>query len=361
MPNLRPGRKKTEELISKMTEMGLDALVFVNNEPLLDTNIAYLTGFRGMLNGALVFTPDGTTLITTGLDYSRAEKEAEADEIVKIPSSSGFYKFLGSKIKGYKKLGVIKNLFSVEMAEKMRLKLAALEDVKPIMSKLRSVKTEGEIEAIRKAGRICNKGLDIISGMLAREVTETEIAAELESELKKSGSEHLAFETIVTSGKRSALVHPAPPASQKAVGRGLGLVDFGAVYDGYSTDVTVPFALGKINAKEEILIETVISVWDELRNLLKHGTKTSNLHDIYVNHMKRGGLEVRHSLGHGVGMDVHEYPSLSSPESMLEEGMVVAVEPGAYLDGVGGCRLENTILIKRNGYEMLTKSKLIRM
>lgn len=355
------GRKKLDEIREKLAEKGLEATLFVNNEPVMDSNIAYLSGFSGMLNGALILSADDLKLITTELDYDRAQEEAHVDEIFKCKHSLHLYQSVKNHCRKYKKMGIVKNKFTVEMAERIELKTSGLVDISFIMERGRMVKEANEIDTIRKCADICNSGMKFLEGFLQEGVKENEVAAELERVLKIRGSEYSPFETIVTSSSRSHFVHPNPPASTIPIKPGLGIVDFGAVHRNYSTDVTIPFTIGKLNERQQQMTETVISLWDEVIKKMKPGVKTKTLHDIYEKTVESAGFIVKHSLGHSVGLDVHEYPSLSGTEVELEEGMVLAIEPGVYDRRVGGCRLENTVLVKKNGCELLTKSKLIRM
>ncbi|UCD03382.1 MAG: aminopeptidase P family protein [Candidatus Aenigmatarchaeota archaeon] len=355
------GRKKVEEIRGKIVDSGLDAAVFVNNEPVMDSNIAYLSGFSGMLNGALILTPEGMELITTELDYDRAQNQAHVDDIFRCKHRLHLFQSIRHHCEKYKKIGAVKNKFTVEMMEKMNIPHAGLVDVSPFMERVRMVKEPQEIVVIRKGASICDSGVKFLEGFLRARVKENEIAAELERNMKIMGSERPPFDTIVTSGQRSMFIHPSPPASDTPVAQGLGLVDFGAVYREYSTDITVPFLFGRPSERQEQMIETISGVWEALGKKIRAGVKTNTLHDIYEKKLKAANFRIKHSLGHSVGLEVHEYPSLSGTEAELREGMVLAIEPGVYDKKAGGCRLENIVLVKKNGCEMLTKSKLIRM
>ncbi len=355
------GSRKIEELRDKIGEKGLHAALFVNNEPVLDSNIAYISGFGGMLSGALLVSPEKLELITTELDYDRAQEHAHVDDIFKCKSGLELYQSIKDHCKKYRKIGVMKNLFTVEMAERTGMKLSSLDDISTVMERCRMVKEQKEIDAARQCAAICNKGVKFMEGFIQDGMKECELAAELERVLKITGSEYPPFETIVTSGIRSHFVHPSPPASTEAIENGLGIVDFGAVHNGYSTDITVPFTNGKLHERQQQIVDTVMAAWEDVRKKIKSGVKTSSLHGIYQKAVESAGFKIKHSLGHSVGMDVHEYPSLSGTEIELKAGMILAVEPGVYERNVGGCRLENTILVKKNGCELLTKSKLIRM
>jgi len=355
------GSKKIVELRESLREKGLEAALFVNNEPVLDTNISYLSGFSGMLNGALIVSHEDVRLITTELDYERAQMQAHVDEIFRCKNSLNLYQSIRNHCKKYKKMGVVKNKFTVEMSERIGLKPSGMIDVSVMMERCRMVKEPDEIDNIRKCADICNSGLKFLEGFIREGVKENEVAAELERILKIRGSEYPPFETIVTSGSRSRFIHPNPPASDMPIKQGLGLVDFGAVHKNYSTDVTLPFTVGKLNERQQQMTDVVLSLWDDIIKMIRPGVKTNTIHDIFENRLKKYGFDVKHSLGHSLGLEVHEYPSVSGTEVELKEGMIIAIEPGVYEKNTGGCRLENTILVKKNGCEELTKSKLIRV
>ncbi len=341
------GRKKIGEIREKIAEKGLDAALFINSEPVLDSNIAYLSGFSGMLSGALIVDPESIRLITTGIDYDRAKEEASADEISKCKDSFHLFQNVKGHCESYRKVGVVKNKFTVEMAERTGMGPSRLADVRLLMERTRMVKGRKEIELIRKSADICNKGIKFLEGFIREGVKENEVAAELERQMKSMGSECPPFETIVTSGSRSFFIHPNPPASGMSIKQGPGLVDFGAVYRNYSTDVTVPFAAGKLNERQQEMAQVVTSLWDDIRKKIKPFVKTSTLHNMFEKMVQKSGFDVKHSLGHSLGLEVHEYPSVSGTETELKKGMVLAIEPGVYERGSGGCRLSHPFLFTR--------------
>jgi Xaa-Pro aminopeptidase len=355
------GRKKLEEIRQKLGENGLDAALFVNSEPVLDSNIAYLSGFSGMLNGALILSHESMNLITTELDYDRAQSQANADDIFKCKHHTHLFQSIKHHCSKHKKIGVVKNLFTVEMMERLDVKPSGITDVSSLMERSRMIKGPQEIEIIRKGASVCNSGVKFLEGFLREGVKENEVAAEIERTLKVMGSERPPFDTIVTSGGRSMFIHPSPPASDIPLSYGMGIVDFGVVHREYTTDITVPFLMGKPTERQEQMIETISGVWDILIKKVRDGVQTKILHDIYEKSLKASGFDVKHSLGHSVGLEVHEYPSLSGTDMELKEGMVLALEPGVYEKNAGGHRLENMVLVKKKGCEILTKSKLIRM
>lgn len=352
--------KRVEELLLKISSKGAGCALFVNMEPVMDSNITYLSGFSGMLSGALLVSEKEVKLFTSVLDHDRASEEAAADEIVSCEGPD-FFKDIRRSCAKYKKIGVVKSKFTLEMAEKAGLSPSRLLDAGSILERARSVKDESEIEAMKKCAGIMNKGISFLGDFLRSGLKEKEVAMELNNLLEAAGSERSPFETIVASGKRSSFVHPDPPASANRLKRGIGLVDFGSVFNGYVNDVTVPFILGKERKKEAEIAGTVMGVWDDVAREIKAGVRIKDLYDIFKKGIEGSGFKVKHSLGHGVGLDTHEYPSLGGTSKRLEKDMVLSVEPGAYVKGVGGLRIENVVHVRRGGCKVLTKSKLLRL
>ncbi len=356
------GRRKVEGIAAELSRMGLDAALFVSGEALTDSNLQYLTGIGGLSSAALILTESGTKLMTTALDYDRAAEEAEADEVVRIDREKGFSKTVIESCTGFRKIGVVRSSLTVAVAQSLGLSRARTTDIGKLMSAQRAVKEPRELEAARESARIADRGVRLLEDILPHAATEAAVAAELEMELKKMGSEEPAFETIVTSGLRSAFIHPCPGASMGKIGNGLGIVDFGATYKGYRSDVTVPFCRGHLSEKQETMVRRVTGTWEEVSGIIRDGAEVSEMHAAYEKAIKSLDMEIKHSLGHGIGLDIHEHPGLSDTGGIrLATGMVLAVEPGAYDTRHGGTRIENDVIVTKHGCEVLTKSKLIRL
>jgi Xaa-Pro aminopeptidase len=220
--------------------------------------------------------------------------------------------------------------------------------------------------------------------VLARElkrtnVTEKQIAAAIDRNIRRRGAK-LAFPTIVACGKRSTAVHSKP--TRKAV-RGLGYADFGAMWKGYRTDITVPFVKGEISAKEKRILETTLQAYAALTKLPKRGMLCCKMQDRFDAFLRKRGYATMHSLGHGIGLDIHELPSLTKlrrsrlrkmgprkkkralrrwhivKQLRFEPGQVFTIEPGVYVRGVGGCRYENDFILTKRGLKQITHSKPI--
>ncbi len=365
--------KKIKQFRNKLKEKNIDVALFLNSEPIHDVNIEYFTGFqqtRFYSFSCLLMTQENTILIVSPLSYDRAIEEAEADEIINLKDyGRSLTKALKEKLKGFKMVGILENILPYKVYRKF--KDIKFQDMNKIILDIRSVKEKKEIERIKKSCRIANKGIKIIKKNLSRKITEKELALILEQELMRKGADELAFPTILTSGKKSAFIHPYPSVSDKKIQKGLGLVDFGVRYKGYCSDITVPFVIGKISEREEKIIQTVEEAHEKAIETLKIGMSTWKVHETIEEMIEENGFEFKHSLGHGLGLELHDLPSLSpKPESeedlkdweevKLKENMVFTIEPGIYVPGIGGCRLENDVLMTKTS-KILTKSKSIKL
>jgi Xaa-Pro aminopeptidase len=236
------------------------------------------------------------------------------------------------------------------------------------------IKTQKEIKLIKKSAEVSNSCLPLIKNLLKKDkITEKEVAKEIRRKIYSQGA-RLSFQTIVACGKRSAKIHPKPGATNKVIS-GLGYVDFGASYKGYKTDVTVPFIKGKISRKEEKMVRTVLKAYNLAINSIDISLPCWKLHEKVDRFLKKRGFRMMHSLGHGLGLKIHELPTIGRPRKRLtkkrklrweklkkivfQEGMVFTIEPAVYVKGVGGCRIENDVLVTRNGPKILTHAKFL--
>ena len=234
------------------------------------------------------------------------------------------------------------------------------------------IKTKKEIELLKKSAKITNSCLSLIKKLLKKErITEKEIALAIRRKIYSQGAK-LAFRTIVACGKRAAKIHPKPAATNKIIS-GLGYIDFGASYKGYKTDITVPFIKGKISKKEKKIVQTVLEAYKLAINSIKIGSPCWKLHEKIDKFLRKRGFKMMHSLGHGLGLRIHELPTIGKPKKVsrkkkkkweklkkirFQEGMVFTIEPAVYVRGLGGCRIENDILMKKKPH-LLTKASLI--
>jgi Xaa-Pro aminopeptidase len=225
-----------------------------------------------------------------------------------------------------------------------------------IIEKLRMVKDSGEIAIIREAAAIVSKTFDRTRRVLHPGMTELDLAAEIESDFKKQGAEGPSFETIVASGERSAWPH-AHPTGKTIARNELVVLDQGAILRGYCSDMTRTVFVGKAPRRVRSLYQAVLDALEAGKVAAKPGVKAQDVDAAARDVLRRAGL-VRyftHSTGHGLGLEIHEAPRIGKgDDTVLAEGMVVTVEPGVYIEGLGGIRIEDDIVITARGAEELT-------
>jgi len=363
--------KKIKQFRKKLREKKIDLALFLTSEPIHDVNIEYFTGFqqtRYHSFSCLLMTQKRISLIVSPLSYDRVVREAEADEIINIAEyDRSLTKVLKEKLKKVKSVGILEEIFPSRFHR--MFKKTKFHDISDIILEIRSIKEPKEIQRIKKACKIANHGIKFLKENISRKITDKQLGLALEQELIRKGADELSFSTIITSGKRSVFVHPYPSFLDKKLQPGLGLVDFGVRYKGYCSDVTLPFTLGKISEKQKNIIKTVQEAYKTAIENLKLNLPTWKVHESVENLIKKNGFEFKHGLGHGLGLELHDLPSIVEKqkykeqlkewkEVKLKKNMVFTIEPGIYVSEVGGCRLENDILMNKKP-KSLTTSRLI--
>jgi Xaa-Pro dipeptidase len=324
---------KLKQVIESMHKENIDSMIVLKPE-----NIRYLTGFRPSSSSILILK-DNPVLLASKID----REDASGRSIVNLEVYKEF-KDLKNYLEG--KIG-IENSMNVETYKKLigdfELKTTDIVEIS------RAVKSKWEVENIEKALQIAEKSLLELefSG------TEVELAAQLEYNMRINDSERASFETIVASGSRSSLPHGSPTKNNVEYPI---LIDWGAVYNNYSSDTTRTIIETE---KQEEIFNIVLEAQQTAIKSIKPGVKSSEIDNIAREVITEYGYgdAFIHSTGHGVGLEIHEKPSLSkNDEGILEKDMVVTVEPGIYLEGEFGIRIEDMILIK-NHARILNKTK----
>lgn len=221
---------------------------------------------------------------------------------------------------------------------------------------MRTIKSTEEIEKIHKAQKIAEKAFDEILGFIRPGVTEREIALKLGNCMLENGAEGLSFETIALAGANTSMPHGVP-GNYKVKNGDFVLMDFGAVYDGYHSDMTRTVCVGQPSEKMGKIYDIVLKAQLEALKKVKSGITGSELDGYARDIIDESGYGdfFGHSLGHGVGMEIHEFPTASSKsETILKENMVVTVEPGIYLPGEFGVRIEDFVVVTENSHQNLT-------
>jgi Xaa-Pro aminopeptidase len=334
---------------------------FPETEALLilgEKNIRYLTGFTGG-DGALMAGPDWLTLLVDGRYATQARAEARGAEIFEFRKRADGVMAVARR-HGARSIGFESSVLTV--SEYLRLK-ESLPEVSflslPLgFEFLRAVKDEAEIDRIREAARIAGEALAGLREMIRPGVREDEIALELEYRMRRGGAEQVSFETIVAAGANSALPHATP--GRRAIADGdCVMIDYGAVCGGYHSDETCTFVVGRASERQREVYRLVLEAHDRAIGAIREGVSCGEIDRIARSHLDAAGLggSFSHGAGHGVGLDVHEAPRLAAGrEETLRAGMVVTVEPGVYLPGVWGIRIEDTVLVTEKGCEILTRT-----
>jgi Xaa-Pro aminopeptidase len=321
-------------------------------------NIAYLTGFRGSA-GVALFGPKESILWVDPRYTLQAWEQAREVEV--IEERRGLLKAAAGWLRRSKAQGVgfeDSHLTCADFEQLVRetRSKAMLKPTAGLVEELRAVKDPEEVAHIRAAGRVTVKVLEEVLGWVRPGVRESDVAAEIEYRARRNGAEGPAFETIVASGARGALPH-ARASSRLLEENELVIVDLGATLGGYAADMTRTVHLGEPRRGVRRVYNAVVEAQQRAVEALCAGTRAEDV-DAAARHVlaARGlGRFFTHSTGHGVGLEVHERPRLARGEkTRLKPGCVVTVEPGVYLEGFGGIRVEDTVLVGPGGPEILT-------
>ena len=332
-------------------------------------NIRYLCGFD-FTDGFLLILKENNYLLTDPR-YSEAAKRCVTNFNVVVPTD-GMLKKIGELCAENSATEILIEDGNVTLAAYSRL-TEALPSVTlsvgatEILKELREIKSEEELEKIKKAQAITDKAFEHILGFITPERTEFEVALELEIFMRRQGAEGVSFDTIAVSGKSSSLPHGVP--SHNKLSSGFLTMDFGARLDGYCSDMTRTVVIGKADGDMKKVYNTVLAAQEMALFGICEGMRCSDADKLARDVIKNAGFGdcFAHSLGHGVGLYIHESPSLSrraGNDSVLKRGNVVTVEPGIYIEGKYGCRIEDMIAIGHDGgvinYTKSTK-KLIEL
>lgn len=309
-------------------------------------NIKYFSNFDG--EGALIISENKRILLTDGRYTEIAKKTADGFEIIETVNHFEELKKTGGKV-----------IFEPDLAyntyEKISNSGITCSKAEIDFDVIRSVKDKTETDLLKKAAMIAEKSLEQVLEFITVGAKENELRAKLEYFMMLNGGDATSFDTIFISGNKTSLPHGTP--SEKVLEKGdFVTVDFGCRYKGYCSDMTRTFALGSVTDEMKEIYETVLLAKNETEKFIKAGVKAFDCDKIARDIIKDKGYGSNfiHSTGHGVGLKIHEYPYLSpKSESVLEENNVVTVEPGIYIENKMGVRIENTVIVKKDGCEKL--------
>jgi Xaa-Pro dipeptidase len=354
--------KKMEVLTNWLRDNDIDAALITAPE-----NVFYFTGFfsnpHERVLALAVFSDAEPFLFCPQLDAKDAKNagwEAEIIGYTDVEEPWGKIKqSVDRRSVSVKKIAIEKEHMNVERYEKVTQNFSnpVVVSAEEKLRQLRMVKTEQELVKIREACRLADYAIQVGVSEIKEGKAEMDILAAIEFELKKAGINQMSFSTMVLTGKNGASPHGTPGMTKVQKGD-LVLFDLGVVYEGYCSDITRTVAFGDINDKQKDIYDTVLKAQLAAVEASKPGALCSELDSIARRLITENGYGdyFPHRLGHGLGISIHEYPSLTEKATLeLKPGMVFTIEPGIYVPDVAGVRIEDDVLITENGYELLTK------
>ncbi len=344
---------KIEKLRAKLKEEGIDAVIVLD-----ELNQHYLSNFA-FTDGLLLITMEHAELITDFRYYEMAGKSADPEFIITMPEKR--YEYIGNILAedSVKRLGFEGGSVSYDTYHRYTERYPNVEfvNIGSMIELLRQIKTPEEIEKMQKAQDITDKAFTHILNVLTPNMTEIDVASELEYVMRKNGASAVAFDTIAVSGDGSALPHGTP--RNVKLRPGFLTMDYGAKFDGYCSDMTRTVVIGHADAEIKKLYNTVLSAQLAAIDYLRAGADCGEADKIardIINVDYNGTFG--HSLGHSVGLFIHESPRLAQGAAgrKLRVGEILTVEPGIYLFGKYGCRIEDMVAIEENGVYNFTHS-----
>jgi Xaa-Pro aminopeptidase len=359
-------KRRIKQLQETLDAAKLDALL-VGHLP----NIRYLSGFTGSA-GVLLVTPQKSVFFTDGryTEQARAEVQGSRIVIAAKPPLVLAAEWLKSNVRrgGNSRIRIGLEGEHLVIAQRSRIQQLLqppfrLVDTPPLVEKMRMVKDEDEIALLRQTAQLGSKLFDTTLATVRPGIKETEVAAEMEYAARSAGAESMSFSTIIASGSRSALPHAR--ASEASVpSRGFVVCDFGVILTGYCSDRTRTLYVGRPTAEERSFYNAVRDAQEAALQVIRPGVSVAEIDHAARAVLKKNKLDrfFTHSTGHGVGLEIHEAPRVAKGwTDVLHAGMVITVEPGAYLPGKYGVRIEDMVAVTAQGSEVLapTSKELI--
>lgn len=349
--------KRLHKVRHGMEQSEVDGLLILSRP-----NVRYLSGFTGT-SGFLLVTRGSAFLFADFRYRQQAREETPGFEVVDIKSPGSFQEAAEVVLDhGLGSLGVEEA--HISLREYSQLKKALGEEIVPVplsgtVEAVRAVKDRDEVEQIFAAAEIADGALREVLPLVKPGVSEHEVACELEYRMRRGGSERAPFDVIVASGARSALPHGV--AGGKIIGEGEPvIIDLGATRGGYCSDMTRTFFVGTPDREQEEVYTRVLHAQEAALEHLRAGLSGAEADRLARGYLEDCGLGkyFGHGLGHGVGLEVHELPTLSPRgKDLLQEGMVFTVEPGVYIEGWGGVRIEDLVVLEAGGPRVLSRKE----
>ena len=343
---------KIEWLRNKLKSLNLQGMIVSN-----PINIRYLTGIDA--EGVLLITRKENIYITDSRYIEAVQKVLTIDDDIIIENISDISKddyenfFMFCENVGFEEEYIKYCKYQEYM---YKYKINNMVETEQMIEKQRMIKDNNEIKYIRKASELTDQCFDYLLGFIKKGKTEKEIAFEIKKYFMMNGADDISFEPIVASGINSSMPH-AVPTDKKIESGDVITLDFGCKYKGYCSDMTRTIFIDTVQDYIKPVYDLVLKNQEQTLNEFREGITTKVLFRMVDNDFKLHGHTLVHALGHSVGLEIHENPILGGKdESMLKENMVITNEPGIYLPGKFGVRIEDTCLVTKSGCESLTKS-----
>jgi Xaa-Pro aminopeptidase len=348
-------------LEQELARLDLDALLITHL-----ANIRYLCGFAGS-SGVLAFADGEWAFFTDGRYTEQAKREVKSAVVLveAMPPLDHAMHWTAKSLKrsrGIARIGIEAEHVSWATQSRVRSGLRAhrksnyrVVPTHEVVEQFRIRKDAEEIRQIRRAVQLASSVFPSVLQVIHSGTTENEVAAELDHLARRAGAEKMSFETIVASGVNSALPHARPGSTR--IRRGFVVLDYGVILSGYCSDMTRTVRVGPTNEKARQTYAAVLEAQLAAIAAVRAGVEARTVDDAARTVLRKHKQEkyFTHSLGHGVGIEIHESPRLAKGQTQkLESGMVITIEPGVYIPGSGGVRIEDMVLVTKNGCEVLT-------
>jgi len=346
-------------VLEELTSRKLDALI-ITHLP----NVRYLCGFTGS-SGVLLLTPTKSVFFTDGRYTTQARAEVTGLTVVisrkSALAAAAEWVLVRIPRKSKMAVGIESEHLTIASRDSLARQLSSrfrLRGTVTLVERLRMIKEADEIAIIRRAVLLGANLFEHILKKIQPGISEMEIAAELEYAARRAGAQEMSFSTIVAAGPRSALPH-ARASAQRVPRRAFVLLDFGVILQGYCSDMTRTVCVGHVSRAARDVYEAVREAQQAAVDAVRPGASVAEVDGAARKVLRRAKLAryFRHSIGHGVGLEIHELPRVAAgQQEQLHPGTVITIEPGVYIAGHGGVRIEDMVVVNGNGCEVLTPS-----
>ncbi|HUT81460.1 MAG TPA: M24 family metallopeptidase [Candidatus Bathyarchaeia archaeon] len=374
--------EKINLLTTFMEKEGIDVILIADWENARDVNMKYLSGHP--MDASMVITAGGETCLAPW-DLLLAEDHAQVDLILDTAEfadrlSGGAIHYIKEFVKKESPvIGVNQNIpYRIILDIKRTLPEAKIfDDIQKISTTfqdLRSTKSNQELDKLLEAGKMGSKAVeDIRKFAFEKDGTENDLSFIVMKKLREYGAADNSFPSLIANTTRAHMIHCHPSAGNNNFSEnGLALIDYGALHEGYASDITIPITFGKLTAEQEKIRDTTIKAYEAAIESIDIGVPLWKISKAAVDIIEAAGYHMPHGLGHGLGLTVHDSPGvrqkpdteegmLSWKEQFVEDGMVFTIEPGIYSKGLGGQRLENDVMIRNGKVVVYTKSEPIEV